>query len=124
MSNAITVGKQLYALCQQGKALEAINTLYAPNVVSVESVGNEHMPRQMEGIDAIRGKNEWWYENTEVHSAEMRGPFPHGEDRFAVFFDMDCTNKVSKERSKLQEVGVYTVAGGKIVREEFFYGQS
>ena len=33
--------------------------------------------------------------------------------------DADVTDKKSKERRKLSEVGVYTVKDGKIVREEF-----
>jgi hypothetical protein len=30
---------------------------------SVESMGKETMPREMKGIDAIRGKNQWWADN-------------------------------------------------------------
>jgi hypothetical protein len=36
-----------------------------------------------------------------------------------VQYDADVTDKNSKERRKLSEVGVYTVKDGKIVREEF-----
>ena len=36
-----------------------------------------------------------------------------------VQYDADVTDKKSKERRKLSEVGVYTVKDGKIVREEF-----
>ena len=34
---------------------------------------------------------------------------------------MDVTNKPSGERSQMVEVGLYTVAGGKVVQEEFLY---
>ena len=48
------------------------------------------------------------------------GPLAHG-DRFVVGFQYDVTNKPSGKRMKMDEVGLYTVRNGKIVREEFFY---
>ncbi len=81
------------------------------------------MPAEMRGIDKIRGKNQWWFDNNEVHSAKVEGPFPHN-DRFAVKFHYDVTPKdgpMKGKRMQMDEVGVYTVKNGKIVREEFFY---
>lgn len=122
MSNALEIGQQLYDLCAQGQNVKAVDTLYADNVVSVEAVdmGNG---RKAEGKAAIRGKNTWWMDNHEVHNATVKGPFPHGEDRFAMFFDYDITGKQDGQRRQMAEVGLYTVANGKIVREEFFYGR-
>jgi len=37
----------------------------------------------------------------------------------AVQYDIDVTDKESKKRIQMSEVGVYTVKDGKIVREEF-----
>ena len=34
---------------------------------------------------------------------------------------MDAEEKASGNRHKMKELGIYTVAGGKIVKEEFFY---
>jgi hypothetical protein len=53
-----------------------------------------------------------------VHSFKAGEPFV-AHDRFVVQYDADVTNKQSKQRQKLSEVGVYTVKGGKITREEF-----
>ncbi len=117
------VGKKLVELCNQGKNMEAIDSLYSKDVVSVEASGNEQMPREMRGIDEIRGKNQWWYDNHEVHGGKAEGPFPH-EDRFAVKFHYDVTAKngpMKGKRFQMDEVGIYTVKNGKIVREEFFY---
>jgi hypothetical protein len=36
-----------------------------------------------------------------------------------VQYDADVSDKKTKERRKMSEVGVYTVKDGKIVREEF-----
>ena len=55
-----------------------------------------------------------------MHSAAIRGPWPHG-DRFVVGYQFDVTNRPSGTRMQMDEVGLYTVLDGKIVREEFFY---
>jgi ketosteroid isomerase-like protein len=38
-----------------------------------------------------------------------------------VRFTYDVTNKPSGNRMKTDEIAVYTVGEGKIVKEEFFY---
>ncbi len=114
------IGDKLVALCRENKHLEAIDSLYSDKIVSVESQGDENMPARMEGIEAIRGKNKWWLENHEVHSAVAEGPMVNG-DSFAVIFDYDVTMKTTGQRHKMKEVALYTVDAGKIAREEFFY---
>ena len=122
MSEAIAIGTQLVKLCQEGKGEEAMNTLYADNIVSIEGQGTDEMPARMERIDAIRGKSEWWFANHEVHSMEAEGPFcGHRDDQFAVRFHIDLTPKATGERGQMTEVGLYTVADGKVVQEEFLY---
>lgn len=57
-----------------------------------------------------------------MHSTELLGPLPHGEDRFAVVFKMDVTMKpMNNARIMMQEVGIYTVKDDKVIREEFYY---
>jgi ketosteroid isomerase-like protein len=114
------VAAELVKLCRQGANMDAINTLYSPDIVSIEPIGNEAMPAQMTGIDKIRGKNQWWYENNEVHSAKVNGPFI-GEDQFAVEYAFETTHKPTGKRAKMTEVALYTVKDGKIVTEQFFY---
>ncbi len=119
----LEVGQKLVECCSQGRFMDAINQLYSPDIVSVEAVEGGGMPRTMQGIDAIRGKNEWWTANHDIHSCKLSGPFPH-DDRFGVIFDMDVTAKsgpMSGKRMQMQELALYSVKGGKIVKEEFFY---
>jgi hypothetical protein len=117
------VGEKLVSLCQKGRNLDAIESLYSPDIVSVEAMGSPEVPAELRGIDKIRGKNKWWMENHEVHSSKVDGPFPHN-DRFAVKFSYEVTPKTGPMKGKrfgMDEVGIYTVKNGKIVREEFFY---
>jgi len=117
---ALEAGKKLVELCQKGQNVQAIETLYSPDVVSVEPASGPNMPAEMRGIQAVIGKNQWWMDNHEIHSASCDGPYPHGE-RFIVNFRYDVTNKPTKTRFQMSEAGLYTVKDGKIVREEFFY---
>lgn len=76
----------------------------------------------MEGIEAIRGKNEWWFANHEVHETRVDGPFvAENDDHFAVIFHMDITPKAGGDRMKMTEVAYYTVRDGKIAEERFYF---
>ncbi|MGH1344941.1 MAG: SnoaL-like domain-containing protein [Nannocystales bacterium] len=119
--SAKEIGQKLVAFCKEGKNLESINTLYSENIESIEAAAGPDGSRVAQGIEAVRGKNVWWSENHEIHSAAVTGPYPHGEDRFAVRFEYDITNKPSGQRMQMDEVGLFTVESGKIVKEEFFY---
>jgi len=124
MDTTEQVGKKLVELCSAHKNLEALDTLFAKDAVSVEAMSGPDMPAETEGLEAIRGKNEWWVNNHEIHSSSVKGPFPHG-DRFAVIFNYDVTPKAGPgagKRMKMEEVALYTLnKDGKITREEFFY---
>ena len=122
MTDMKTVAETLVKYCQNGETHKGLNELYANNAVSVEAFP---MPgadsAETAGLDGIRGKHDWWYGAHEVHSSSAEGPYLHGPDRFGIIFEMDVTNKETKERIQMKELGLYTVKDGKIVREEFFY---
>lgn len=119
-----TVAEELVSFCRAGRNMDAINTLYSPDIVSIESMGNEQMPREIKGIDAVRGKGQWWQDNNEVHSADVQGPFVGHDDKFAVYYNFDVTSKITGTRNVMEEMALYTVKDGKVVREQFFYRTS
>jgi hypothetical protein len=94
---------------------------YSPSIVSVEAAKLEGMARAAEGLDALKAKHDWWNSAMEMHDSQVEGPFLFEPDRFAVRYFMDVTNKQTGERTQSAEIGLYTVADGKIVREEFFW---
>lgn len=51
---------------------------------------------------------------------ETHGPYVNGT-QFVLRFVMDITNKESRVRVAMDEVGVYTVENGKISAERFYY---
>ena len=116
------IGNRLVELCKTDDSQTCLDELYDPNAVSVEAMA---MPgaesAAITGIDAIKAKHAWWEATFEMHDASVEGPFPHGDDKFAVIFEIDATNKETGARDQSKEVAVYHVADGKIIREEFFY---
>jgi hypothetical protein len=119
-ASTATIADELVSLCRAGRNLDAISKFYSPKIVSVEPVGNETMPAEMTGIDAIRQKNQWWFDNNEVHSAEVNGPFV-GDDQFVVQHTYETTFKPTGQRNRMTELALYRVKDGKIVHEQFFY---
>jgi ketosteroid isomerase-like protein len=117
--STIEIANKLVELCRQGRNLEA-KALYAEHAVSVEAFAPPGAQKASQGLAAIRAKSEWWVANHEVHSADVAGPWPN-EDRFIVGFQFDVTHKPSGQRMKMEEMALYTVERGQIVREEFFY---
>jgi ketosteroid isomerase-like protein len=114
------ISKKYVELCKAGKSAECLDALFAKDAVSVEAAAPPGGDRTATGLEAIRGKSKWWTDNHTVHKAELFGPYPH-DDRFAVRFVYDVTNKPSGKRFTMDEVGLFTVINGKIAREEFFY---
>lgn len=112
------VAEKVVELVRQQAWYKALDTLYDKDIVSVEASASEGESAEKRGIDQLRGKIDWWLNAMEVHSFNAKGPFV-AHDRFVVQYDADVTEKNSKKRFQLSEVGVYTVKNGKIVREEF-----
>ena len=116
--NTEEVANKVVELVRKQAWYEALDTLYDDNVVSVEAYSMGGGSPETRGKEGVRGKIDWWVNAMEIHSFDAHGPFV-GHDRFVVQYDADVTDKNSKERRKMSEVGVYTVKDGKIVREEF-----
>jgi len=116
--NTEEVAQKVVELVRKQAWHEAVDTLYDKEIVSVEARTTDDSSPETRGIEGVWGKVDWWLENMEVHSFKADGPFV-AHDRFVVQYDADVTDKKSKKRFQLSEVGVYTVKNGKIVREEF-----
>jgi hypothetical protein len=117
--NTEQVAKRLVELCQQGKYEEAQDQLYSKDAVSVEMEGSQGLGNA-KGLDAIREKGKQFNAMVEaVHGGSVGDPIVQG-NWFAVTMTMDATMK-GRGRVNMQEICVYQVKDGKIVREQFFY---
>ncbi len=122
--SVMEVGSKLVEAATRGREGEQafLDQYYADDIVSIEGgEGNEEMPGRFEGIDAVRGKHEWWHSNNEVHGTKAVGPYVgHRDDQFVIHFTMDLTPK-GAERMQMDEVGLFTVKDDKVVQEEYLY---
>lgn len=112
------VADKLVAFCREGKNLDAIDSLYGDNIVSIEPAG---APQELtEGKGAVRGKTVGFFDMVkEMHSAYCSDPVVAG-DHFSVAMGMDITMK-DDNRMQMDEVGVYQVKEGQIVKETFHF---
>lgn len=118
--NTMEIASKLIELCRQGKNEESLSTLFADHAVSVEAMAPPGGQQETVGLPGILAKGQWWRDNHVIHSAVVAGPWPHG-NRFIVGFKYEVTFKPSGQKMTMEEMGLFTVENGKIVREEFFY---
>ena len=111
-----SLAREFVELCNQGKNFDVMRAMYAPDIVSIEGDG-----RETAGKEAVIKKSEDWAKGLTFHGEKVGGPFFNGPNQFAVTFALDITRNGTDRRITLEEVGVYTVKGDKITREQFFF---
>jgi len=119
--NTEAVAKRLVALCREFKYEQAQKELYADDAVSIEPEG---LPPgalgSVKGLKAIIEKGHQFNVMVEnFHGGEVSDPVVTG-NWFALTMTLDATFK-GRGRTKMEEVCVYQVRNGKIVKEQFFY---
>ncbi len=112
------VGRSLVEMFNKGEFREIEQKFWSPAIVSCEGEG---VSMEWVGRRAVARKGEEWYAANRIHGASAEGPFV-GASGFAVKFRMDVESLADGTRNVMEEVGVYTIRNGKIVREEFMYG--
>ncbi len=120
---ALEIGQALVEMVSMGRESEQefVAQYYSDEIVSIEGQGSDEMPARLEGIEAIKGKHNWWYDNNEVHGTGVEGPYVgHREDQFVIKFTLDTT-PTDSERGQMEEVAIFTVKDDKIVQEEYLY---
>lgn len=119
--NTQAIAQRLVELCRQGRYEQAQDELYADDAVSIEMEG---LPPDalgsVKGLEAIREKGRRFNEGIEaMHGGSVGDPIVAGS-WFSLEMSMDATFK-DRGRMKMEEICVYEVRDGKIVREQFFY---
>lgn len=116
--NTNEVAQKLVELCRKGQYTEAQAELYSPDVVSIEPAGSPM--ERAEGMEAIKAKAQQW-ENMveEVHSNEISEPVV-AENFFSFAMKSVVTFKGMRKQT-IEEICVYEVKDGKVVKEQFFF---
>ena len=113
------VANRFHDLAQTGQWDKIQDELFADNAVSIEPPHSQGM-QSAEGMEAIKQKGKQFGEMVEeMHGGYTSAPVVAGKF-FSVAMGMDCTMK-GMGRQKMDEIALYEVKDGKIVREQFFY---
>jgi hypothetical protein len=113
------VANRFNELAQTGQWPEIQKELYADNCVSIEPPTSQGL-QSAEGMDAIREKGKKFNEMVEeMHGGYCTAPVIGG-NFFSVGMGIDCTMK-GMGHQKMDEIAVYEVKDGKIVKEQFFF---
>src|SRR4029079_12658763 len=113
------VANRFNELAQQGQWQQIQDELFADDVVSIEPENSPGL-KTVKGREAISKKGQEFGQMVE----EMHGGYSHepqvAVNHFAMAMGMDVTMK-GQERMMMDEIAVYEVKDGKIVKEQFFY---
>lgn len=113
------VANRFHELAQTGQWDKIQDELFAENAVSIEPPHSQGL-QTVEGLAAIREKGKQFGEMVEeMHGGYTSAPVVGGKF-YSVAMGMDVTMK-GMGRMKMDEIAVYEVKDGKIVREQFFY---
>jgi hypothetical protein len=115
------VAARFNELAQTGQWDKVQGELYADNAVSIEPAHAAAMGMgNAEGIEAIKAKGAAFNAMVEeMHGGYSTEPVVAG-NHFTLAMGMDVTMK-GMGRSKMDEICVYEVKDGKIVKEQFFF---
>jgi len=113
------VANRLHQLFNEGKWNEAQEELFSEDAESVEPPKAQGM-QSVKGLDAIKKKGEQFNQMVEeMHGGYVSEPVVAG-NHIAFGMGIDATYK-GMGRQKMDEIALYEVKDGKIVKEQFFY---
>ena len=113
------VADRFHELAQTGQFEKVQEELFADDAVSIEPPQVPGL-QTVEGKEAIKKKGEMFNASVEeMHGGYSKEPIVAG-NYFAVVMGMDATMK-GMGRMKVDEIAVYEVKNGKIVKEQFFF---
>jgi len=113
------IANRLSELFKENKWMEAQEELFSEDAESIEPAHAQGL-QTVKGLDAIKKKGEDFNNMIEeVHGGYAGEPIVAG-NHIALAMGIDATYK-GMGRQKMDEIAVYEVKDGKIVKEQFFY---
>ncbi len=110
------IANRLVELCRKGEYDTCYAELFSPEIQSVEADG-----ATVQGFDALKKKGEEWNASMEEFmGSEIGDPIVSG-NFFSLPMSFTAKFKGAPSPTKMEEICVYQVKDGKIVKEQFFY---
>ena len=114
------VAKRYYELIQQHQYEQIQNELYTPNAISIEPKNDSNLPLVVEGIEALRQKEGLFFSQVDQMFGSYMSETVVSTFFFSMMTGMDVKMK-GKQRKKKEQICVFEVRDGRIVKEQFFY---
>jgi hypothetical protein len=115
------IANRLSQLFKENKWMEAQDELFSQDAQSIEPAHSKGM-QSVQGLDNIKKKGEMFNSMVEeMHGGWVGEPIVAG-NYIAVAMGMDCTLK-GMGRMNMEEICLYEVKDGKIIKEEFFFDE-
>ena len=113
------IADRLSELFKENRWEDAQRELFSEEAVSLEPPKSPGL-QTVVGLENIIKKGDMFKDMTEeVHGGYIRGPIVAG-NHISFGIGMDATMK-GQGRSMMEEIAVYEVKDGKIVKEQFFF---
>ena len=110
------IATRLVELVGKGEFQTCYQELYSPEIISIEADGST-----VNGFEGIQAKGKEWNAGIETFHGSSIGEAVVSGNYFALPMSMTITYKGATEPVKFQEICLYHVNDGKIVKEQFFY---
>ena len=121
MTSIEHIARDFTALLRAGEFETAGDRYWSPDVSSIEPAPLPGgLAAAATGIDATRIKSRTRFGGARIDEIGIDGPFITG-DQFALFIDMVLVDPASGARRPFTEIALYTVRGGRIAEERYFY---
>ena len=122
VKTAQDVAEAYVSFVRSGQHEECRTTLYAENATSEEPSALEGVCDEIvtTGIEAIKQKCSRFFSYFDIRHVTISDPFLHSDQAFAVTFTYKVLHRGSGEHFDSREIAVFTVEGGKIMREVFY----
>ena len=121
MQSIQEVARDFTAMLRAGQFEAAGKRFWAPDVASIEPMDVPGGIRTtVSGADAARIKCVARFDTVRIEEIGIDGPFVTG-NQFVLFLDLVTVDAASGVRQPVTEIVLYTVRGGQIAEERYFY---
>lgn len=121
MATIHDVARDFTAMLRAGQFEAAGDRFWSPDVISIEPGDLTGGIRPGgRGIEAARVRCAARFGPTRIDEIGIDGPFITG-NQFALFLDLMIVDPASGARRPFTEIALYTVRGGQIAEERYFY---
>lgn len=114
------VARRYYELIKLHQYEQIQNELYSHDAVSIEPKNDSNLPLVVEGLAALREKEALFFSQVDEMFGSYMSEIVVSTFFFSMMTGMDVKMK-EKQRKNKEQICVFEVRDGKIVKEQFFY---